>query len=328
MKIKVSVIVPVYNSEVFISRCLDSLVNQTLREIEIICINDCSTDLSLDILKKYKEKFNNRIVIIDLDKNSGPGGARNKGIEKASGEYIGFVDSDDYVEPEMFEDMYKIANKGNYDLVDCGYINNHVSKNVLNIRPCTWGELTVEKRKNLVANPGYMWSKIIKKNIFVDNNLKFREDITFEDVDFSRIICMYVNRVYGTDNIYYHYENRLDSITNSTRIISKAEARKKAIESLCNKFKEMNLYEIYKDELNFVIYVTYAEILMEYGMTLDPKEQSYDFYNNFRNFFFEHVKDDYADNKYIKMVSEKEYTVFAELNNLDYRLILDTLVKN
>jgi len=115
--IKVSIIMPVYNVEDYLRQCLDSIINQTLEEIEIICINDGSTDNSLQILEEYAKK-DNRIIIIN-QKNSGSGVARNIGIKHVKGEYIGFVDSDDYIDITMFEKLYKNAKLNDTDIVMC-----------------------------------------------------------------------------------------------------------------------------------------------------------------------------------------------------------------
>ncbi len=115
---KVSVVLPVYNVAAYLPKCLESLLNQTLKEIEIICVNDCSPDNSLEILKQYAAK-DNRIKIIDQT-NTGPGVARNNGIKAATGEYVGFVDPDDWAEPEMFAKMYTAAIEQNADIVECG----------------------------------------------------------------------------------------------------------------------------------------------------------------------------------------------------------------
>lgn len=103
---KVSVIIPVYNTEKFLRKCLDSVCNQTLQDIEIICINDCSTDGSSEILREYAGK-DNRIKLIELFENGGAAKARNIGIDIAHGEYIGFVDSDDFVDLDFYEKLYK-----------------------------------------------------------------------------------------------------------------------------------------------------------------------------------------------------------------------------
>lgn len=116
---KISVIIPVYNVEQYLPQCLDSLKNQILSDLEFICINDGSVDGSLDILQAYAAE-DHRFVIIN-QKNRGQGYARNKGLEAASGEYIGFVDPDDWVEPDMYEQMYNLAEKYNADTVECNY---------------------------------------------------------------------------------------------------------------------------------------------------------------------------------------------------------------
>lgn len=112
--VKVSIIVPVYNVEKFLEKCLDSLVNQTLHDIEIICINDGSTDKSLEILKSFANK-DKRITVIDKQ-NEGPSVARNVGLEKAQGEYIGFVDSDDWVDLDFYEKLYNSAINNGADI--------------------------------------------------------------------------------------------------------------------------------------------------------------------------------------------------------------------
>ena len=112
---KVSVLVPICNVEKYLAQCLDSLVNQTLQEIEIICINDGSTDNSLSIIKEFAAK-DNRIVIIDKP-NSGYGDSMNRGLAIAKGEYIGIVESDDFADVDMFEQLYRFAQLGNIDIV-------------------------------------------------------------------------------------------------------------------------------------------------------------------------------------------------------------------
>ena len=113
---KVSVIIPVYNTEKYLRRCFDSVVNQTLSDIEIICINDCSTDNSLEILQEYASK-DKRIKLIDFKVNKGAAIARNIGIDAATGEYIGFVDSDDFVDLDFYEKLYKKAAETGADAV-------------------------------------------------------------------------------------------------------------------------------------------------------------------------------------------------------------------
>lgn len=119
---KVSVIIPVYNAAQYLERCLDSVINQTLKDIEIICINDCSTDNSLEILEEYASK-DNRIKIIDFKENKGVAAARNAGINEAQGEYIGFVDPDDYIDSDFYAQLYKKAYETKADIVKGNDIN-------------------------------------------------------------------------------------------------------------------------------------------------------------------------------------------------------------
>ncbi len=324
MEIKVSIIVPVYNNTVRIKKCIESLLNQTLEEIEIILVNDCSTDNTIDILKKYSEKNADKIQLIDLKQNKRPGGARNEGIKVARGMYIGFVDSDDFVEAEMYEEMYNIAVSGDYDMVDCGFHNVKAGKNALSTIPETWGELDVEKRKKLIVYSGFFWSKIIKKNIFIENNLKFREKVTFEDTDLLPFLMVYIKKVYATDFVFYHYCNNYESITNTADEKMQIEDRMTAMRCLVQRFKDAGVYEEYKDAVVFNIYNTYIYMIQYYTYALEGEEAKYEDYKKLRDFFFELVDFDYSDNIFINTLDKKK-RMYAELNNYDSRMIIDTI---
>lgn len=155
----ISVIVPIYNAEKYMKKCIDSILSQTLEDIEIILVNDGSSDNSGKISDEYK-KIDSRVVVIHQE-NSGPSTARNKGISIATGKYIGFVDSDDYIEPTMYEELYNIANKNNIELAMCSYSEKYIYNN----------ELIVVKA-NLESNKIYSKSEINEKIIstFVKND--------------------------------------------------------------------------------------------------------------------------------------------------------------
>lgn len=325
MNIKVSIIVPVYNSKKYLRRCLDSIVNQSLKEIEIILVNDCSTDKSLAILKEYKQKYPDKIILIELRENKKPGGARNEGMSVAKGEYIGFVDSDDYVEIEMFEELYKLAKQGNYDMVDCGFNNRSAKKMALSTTRNTWGELNREKRSHLIAYSGFIWSKIFKRSILIDNNLKFREKVTFEDIDFLPIVMLHLKNVYASELVLYYYTNNIKSITSDFSADIQVKDRMKALRCLVKKFKDLKAYEDYKEEITFTIYNMYIYMIKYYTLSLEQEMVNYEMYKELQEFFFELVDYDYHDNKYINLLDKKK-RMYAELNNVDYKLILDTLV--
>ena len=185
---KVSVIVPVYNTEKYLRRCLNSLVNQTLEDIEIIVIDDCSPDNSKEILKEYEKKYKDKIKVFHNKTNKGIGYNRNYGIKKATGEYIGFVDSDDWVDETMYDKLYKRAKKDNLDLVLCNFHKMLEKETELEeIEPDF--KIPYFKNTNLKNNPNLLlnvnlapWNKLYKKELLED--ITFAEDLKYEDAIF------------------------------------------------------------------------------------------------------------------------------------------------
>ena len=186
---KISIIVPIYNVEKYLRECLDSLIHQTLKEIEIICVNDGSTDNSAQILEEYRLK-DNRIKVIHKE-NGGLGSAYNLGIEKATGGYIGFVESDDVARPEMFEDLYSLITEYDCDLVKSDYYLYYSSKNKI-VPNKMIKEEDAFKVTNSRENPELLflapsiWSAIYKKEFLMKNNIKFLETpgASYQDTSF------------------------------------------------------------------------------------------------------------------------------------------------
>lgn len=184
---KVSVIVPVFNTEKYLHRCLDSLVNQTLKDIEIIVVNDCSTDNSRKILDEYQSKYKKMIKVLNNETNKGIGYSRNLGILHSNGEFLSFIDSDDWVNIEMYERMYEKARKDTLDLVICNYdkmlengdgtiskvLNDCVVPEYSNTSLCETPEIL------LTVNMA-PWNKLYKKSLF--RNIQFPTDLKYEDM--------------------------------------------------------------------------------------------------------------------------------------------------
>ncbi len=222
---KVSIIVPVYNAENYLSRCLDSLLSQKLKDIEIIAVNDGSTDRSLDLLRKYK-KQDSRIVVID-NQNSGVSSARNTGLSAARGEYIGFVDADDWVDLDMYKEMYGTAISDEADIVMCSYIRefgSHSKIKNFNLpeKTCYHNEEVhnrVMRRligplKEEMANPefldawGTVWSKLYKTEVIRMNEIEFTdlsEIGTNEDLLFNIYASYYSRTFIFINRPFYHY---------------------------------------------------------------------------------------------------------------------------
>jgi hypothetical protein len=211
--LKVSIIVPVYNVERFLERCLDSLVNQTLEDIEIICINDGSTDGSGNILSKYAEK-DNRIIVIN-QKNSGLSEARNNGIERANGEYLGFVDSDDYIDIDYYEKLYNTAKLNNADIACTGIIRGNDKKQKVLISYNEIEEATdINEKFQLVKAPEYsfVWNKIYLKESLCNQKIDFIKGLIYEDMPFTTDVLIKLGKVVSVPNTYYHYWKNNNSI--------------------------------------------------------------------------------------------------------------------
>lgn len=202
----VSVIVPVYNMEDYLERCLDSLVNQTLESLEIICVDDGSKDSSGAILDKYAAEYPSVTVIHSL--NCGVSNARNTGLERASGRYVGFVDSDDYVSLDMFEKLYDAAEKNSVDIVQCS--NDRKGKRRKSAFFCGEDEIVTAFIDGEITNS--VCDKLYSRNVVGDIN--FPQDLRFaEDFEFNaRVLCR-ANYFFLLPDVLYHYTVREGSET-------------------------------------------------------------------------------------------------------------------
>ena len=219
---KLSIIVPVYNVEKYLPKCLESLIKQTLNDIEIICVNDGSMDNSLAILKEFASK-DSRIRIID-NQHQGVAKTRNTGIEQSTGEYIGFVDSDDYIDIDFFEKLYKSATKSNSDIAIASILKH---KNFFNIYNAKYTKeetaITIQDKIKLCEDKKhfffYAWNKIYHSGFIKENNIKFSEGQIYEDVMFAIKALYYSNKiisVYGTKYHYIEHENSLTKYKDKT----------------------------------------------------------------------------------------------------------------
>lgn len=209
---KVSIIVPVYNVKKYLRKCLDSLINQTLKDIEIICINDGSTDKSLEILEEYKNR-DSRIILLNQE-NSGQSVARNRGIEIAKGEYLGFVDPDDWVDLDYYEKLYNAASTNDADIAVGGIIRvtGIKKKKFLNFEKETITDNTNLKFELCdVPEKSYVWNKIYKTEKLKEIGLEFEKGIFYEDCIFTPQALFFLEKMVTVPNIYYYYLRRGNS---------------------------------------------------------------------------------------------------------------------
>lgn len=220
MKIKVSIIIPVYNNEKYIEMCIKSLLNQSLKEIEFIFVNDGSDDGCENIIKKYRD-LDNRIKLIN-QKNNGVSAARNKGLYNAEGEYIGFVDCDDTINKFMYEDLYNNAIKHDLDIVMCSALimnrKGIYRKESTNIRKNIIIHNIVDNEEEFIEVAGSVWKGLYKSTLLKDNNLSFNKALKMsEDKIFNIEALYYCKNFMYLDEFYYNYSYNLEGAVRSYR---------------------------------------------------------------------------------------------------------------
>ncbi len=246
--IKVSVIVPVYNTEKYLKECLDSLVNQTLEDIQIVIVDDGSTDSSADIIAEYKEKYPQKITAIRQE-NGGQGKARNVAFGYCEGEYIGFLDSDDYAKLEMFEKMYVAAKSEDADFVACGYTNFCIENNeIIIIDEYKIGAIQYNPPKLLLFNAeAAPWIHLYKKSVIKDNCLRFPEGVIHEDTALYANSVLYINRIVHIEETLVMHRKHKDS-TVGTMTLEKVEQIFPVIDSINSWYKMRDIANIFKAE--------------------------------------------------------------------------------
>lgn len=302
----ISVIIPIFNSGLYLKECLDSVSNQTFKDLEIICINDGSTDNSLNILHEYN-KLDNRIIIIDQE-NSGPGVARNAGLNIAKGNYIYFMDSDDFLELNALEELYSVAEEKKLDILlfklislddkthekfknpyyEMDFLNKNFKNKIFNYQDLD------EKVFSIPASPP---GKLYKKELISD--IRFPEGIIFEDNPFFIEAILKADKVYFYDEYLYNRRIRDDSITTSN--FENFSDCIPMLNMIVDIVKKLNLFDLFASKLySYKI----STILMRYGM-LNDDELKLDFFNKMKTDFVSH---------------KQEYESDIQFENVDFKL--------
>lgn len=235
----VSVIVPIYNVKKYIKRCVHSLMEQTLNNVEYIFINDCTPDKSMEILQNTIAKYPQRqkyIHILTLDRNHGSAFARNSGVKVATGEYIIHCDSDDWVEKDMYEKMYQKAVRQNADIVICDYIAEYTKKQIYH------SQYTTNDKEDFICNllcgklHNSMWNKLIKRELYKQLDFIWKEGLNmWEDVSVIPRLAYYAQRISYLPEALYHY-----SQTNTS-----AYTKKWSLSSLENVVSVVNIINVF-----------------------------------------------------------------------------------
>ncbi len=263
----VSVIVPVYNVENYLAKCLDSLVNQTLQDIEIIVVDDGSKDRSGLIIEEYAKNFPDKIKSFSKE-NGGLSDARNFGIERASGAYIGFVDSDDYVTETMFEEMLHLAEKHEAKMVICNIQKVDQDGNVtqkLTQIPNMSEKMELEDHFSVFSDLSYFaCNKLFKKELF--DHKRFKKGVHFEDIQLIPQLLLECSVLAQTQNFHYQYLERTDSITKTHTekgldILKAVKDVEAAFEKsrYSDKRKELKNFQIFEGVYSFLAYLAFVK---------------------------------------------------------------------
>lgn len=307
---KVSIVVPIYNVEKYLEKCLDSLANQTLKDIQIILVNDGSTDNSGEIAKEYAEKYKKMLYI--EKENGGLSDARNYGMKYATGDYIAFLDSDDYIEKETYEKMYNKAVQDNADYVECDFLWEYPNKIKEDIRYPYRNKNEMLTFVRVVA-----WNKLIKRDILVENKIEFPKGLRYEDIEFTYKLLPYINKFSYVDGQFIHYVQRESSIANVQN--EKTAEIFQVLDNVINYYKEKNIYEKYKDELeyNYARYLLCSSLkrICKVQDKVKRKELIEKTWDNLNSKF-----PDWKKNKILKKINTGKNIYMRTVNKLTYKL--------
>lgn len=298
MKIKVSVIIPVYNTEDYLKECIESLVNQTLREIEILIVNDGSTDSSFEIMKEFKNKYPNIIKIFDKV-NGGQASARNYALPFAQGEYLGFVDSDDWVDSTMYEEMYEKAEKEDADIVICDMVDHFPDRTV-----CYPSSRFENKFK---VTPSAC-NKLFKRSLVKED--VFPVGLWYEDFEFTTMQLMKTDCISVIHKGLYHCHCReVSTMYNNNS--EKNQDILVVLEHLVEYVEKNGWYEKYKNVLEY-LYIDHVLITSINRVQKQTNEKKKIVINNLRKEVLKKYNSFYKDDAFREMPKKRQ--IIALLN--------------
>lgn len=312
---KVSVIVPIYNVEKYLEKCINSLLSQTLEDIQIILVNDGSKDNSGNIAKEYEKNNKNRIIYVEKE-NGGLSDARNYGLKYATGDFIAFLDSDDYIEKNAYEEMYNKAIEENADYVECDFIWEFPNK----IRVDK--QYPYKNKKEMLSFVRVVaWNKLIKRQLIIDNNLEFPKGLRYEDIEFTYKLIPFVNKFAYVDKPFIHYVQREGSIANVQN--ERTAEIFTVLDNVIEFYKKNNIYEEYRNELeyNYARYLLCSSLkrmckikdktIREKLLTESWERLNSNFPNWKENVILKTVN--IGKNKYMRTVNKSTYKIYSKI---------------
>ena len=300
---KVSVIIPVYNARDYIIPCVESLTNQSLDDLELLFVDDHGSDGSMEAVRAFAEGYNGkkRFRFLETAVNSGPGVARNVGIEAAEGEYIAFVDSDDWVENDFCETLYKAASRRNADLAWCDARQDNLrdgsSVDLRNPRISSGEFSEKKKRAYLTQFVAYLWTYLYRREFLLRGALRFPETSSSEDSSFLGACALAAERIASVEKPLYHYVLRGRSL--STKVDPTKYAQKlRSFDAFLSYARQNDRYEKYKEEIDFV-YIKKAFLMAARTYVANAVKPDKAVLKDLHAMLVKQIPD-YASNKYLK----------------------------
>lgn len=312
---KVSVIVPIYNVEKYLEKCINSLLSQTLEDIQIILVNDGSKDNSGNIAKEYEKNNKDKVIYVEKE-NGGLSDARNYGLKYATGDFIAFLDSDDYIEKNAYEEMYNKAIEENADYVECDFIWEFPNKIRID------KQYPYKNKKEMLSFVRVVaWNKLIKRQLITDNNLEFPKGLRYEDVEFTYKLIPFINKFTYVDKPFIHYVQREGSIANVQN--ERTAEIFTVLDNVIEFYKKNNIYEEYRDELeyNYARYLLCSSLkrmckikdktIREKLLTESWERLNLNFPNWKENVILKTVN--IGKNKYMRTVNKSTYKIYSKI---------------
>lgn len=297
----VSIVVPIYNVEQYLEKCVESICRQTYENLEIILVNDGSPDQCGQMCEEYAKK-DNRIKVIHK-KNGGLSDARNSGVKLATGKYLLFVDSDDYIAKDLVEKTVTVAEKNNCDMVLYDYY--YVEPDNVEIRSTIVPAnkvISLEQEHTLLLAATSACAKLFNREFYVKANCPFPQGIYFEDLATTSIFFMRAKRVYYLKEPLYYYINRENSIMTGKNFEKSSHDKLVALEHILSAYKKEGKYEEYRQELEYLVF---ANEYFEPSKVLALAGEDGEYLENYRKYMYETFPDIH-NNKYVKNMGKKD----------------------
>ena len=297
----VSIVVPIYNVEQYLEKCVESICRQTYENLEIILVNDGSPDQCGQMCEEYAKK-DNRIKVIHK-KNGGLSDARNSGVKLATGKYLLFVDSDDYIAKDLVEKTVTVAEKNNCDMVLYDYY--YVEPDNVEIRSTIVPAnkvISLEQEHTLLLAATSACAKLFNREFYVKANCPFPQGIYFEDLATTSIFFMRAKRVYYLKEPLYYYINRENSIMTGKNFEKSSHDKLVALEHVLSAYKKEGKYEEYRQELEYLVF---ANEYFEPSKVLALAGEDGEYLEKYRKYMYETFPDIH-NNKYVKNMGKKD----------------------